>query len=507
MLAGADEISAGSVGLVYLAAILPSLGVKLSAPYWCDTPRPRASALKPHIILRSHDRPWAQQSKNLLCQRQGGSPRVCACASSSPHPARGCLGVRLQPVGRCSGQAGTLNGCSSAVRSSGGEKVRSGRGAAARRFPAVTYPARMWACALFMTGAFTTVALGSTRDAQLVGVAMAAVQVLWRARMCPALARVLVVPNLAQAVQLLRSHLAMCGQSSPEDMGLHILAAAAVSTHFPAAATCQRSAASGVRAVGWNSRWYDRLVLQGLAATRGEKRKHAHTCARGNLQSGLGEASCLALTARYPSRAAITLWSSGTGFAGTQARVLRARSPLAGHPLALCPVELGMSSHSWTGVVLGFEGFNPKPAVFHSSVTLGQGPAAGVAGYSWVGGLHTLGGLSLRSTLLLANALAAGFLATYHLLLQPPGAPEPRTPPLGGLEAASGSRELGGITPDPAGGSPRGAAALGLEDRGGRRRREGLVGLDDPALGHAGEDAQRLLGSAGAQGGAGAAAL
>ena len=33
-------------------------------------------------------------------------------------------------------------------------------------------------------------------------------------------------------------------------------------------------------------------------------------------QSGLGEASCLALTAQYQSRAAITLWSSGTGFAG-----------------------------------------------------------------------------------------------------------------------------------------------------------------------------------------------
>lgn len=34
MIAGANQISAGSIGLVYLAAILPALGVKLSAPYW-----------------------------------------------------------------------------------------------------------------------------------------------------------------------------------------------------------------------------------------------------------------------------------------------------------------------------------------------------------------------------------------------------------------------------------------------------------------------------------------
>ena len=34
------------------------------------------------------------------------------------------------------------------------------------------------------------------------------------------------------------------------------------------------------------------------------------------LQGGLGEASCLALTSYYSGRPAITLWSSGTGFAG-----------------------------------------------------------------------------------------------------------------------------------------------------------------------------------------------
>lgn len=34
MLAGANEITASAVGAVYLAAILPTLTVKLTAPYW-----------------------------------------------------------------------------------------------------------------------------------------------------------------------------------------------------------------------------------------------------------------------------------------------------------------------------------------------------------------------------------------------------------------------------------------------------------------------------------------
>ena len=34
-------------------------------------------------------------------------------------------------------------------------------------------------------------------------------------------------------------------------------------------------------------------------------------------QGGLGEASCLALCSFYDSRRALTLWSSGTGFAGS----------------------------------------------------------------------------------------------------------------------------------------------------------------------------------------------
>ncbi|KAK2078042.1 hypothetical protein QBZ16_003910 [Prototheca wickerhamii] len=78
------------------------------------------------------------------------------------------------------------------------------------------------------------------------------------------------------------------------------------------------------------------------------------------LGGGLGEASCLALTTRYgPRRGPLTLWSSGTGFAG-------------------------------------------------------------IAGYAWVAALHMWAGLSFRATLLLANSLAIGWLATYFLLLPRP---------------------------------------------------------------------------------------
>lgn len=34
MIAGANEISSGAVGLTYLCAIIPSLLVKLTGPYW-----------------------------------------------------------------------------------------------------------------------------------------------------------------------------------------------------------------------------------------------------------------------------------------------------------------------------------------------------------------------------------------------------------------------------------------------------------------------------------------
>lgn len=48
------------------------------------------------------------------------------------------------------------------------------------------------------------------------------------------------------------------------------------------------------------------------------------------------------------------------------------------------------------------------------------GMAAGVFGYSWVGLLHIVMGLSFKETLLLANMSSIAWLAVYHFLLQSP---------------------------------------------------------------------------------------
>ena len=50
------------------------------------------------------------------------------------------------------------------------------------------------------------------------------------------------------------------------------------------------------------------------------------------------------------------------------------------------------------------------------------GCIAGVAGYTWVGVLHTLLGFSFRTTLLAANATSAAWLLAFHLLLKQPAA-------------------------------------------------------------------------------------
>ncbi|KAL4854287.1 hypothetical protein ACK3TF_004978 [Chlorella vulgaris] len=78
-----------------------------------------------------------------------------------------------------------------------------------------------------------------------------------------------------------------------------------------------------------------------------------------SLQGGLGEASCLAMTSYYSGRPAITMWSSGTGFAG-------------------------------------------------------------VFGYAWIALLHLLGGMSFTATLLAANVTTVAWVAVYHLLLDSP---------------------------------------------------------------------------------------
>lgn len=57
---------------------------------------------------------------------------------------------------------------------------------------------------------------------------------------------------------------------------------------------------------------------------------------------------------------------------------------------------------------------------------------AGVAGYTWVGVLHTLLGFSFRATLLAANATSAAWLLAFHLLLkQPAGVSAPKMFPFG----------------------------------------------------------------------------
>lgn len=77
-------------------------------------------------------------------------------------------------------------------------------------------------------------------------------------------------------------------------------------------------------------------------------------------QSGLGEASCLALAGAYPHhRALLTAWASGTG-------------------------------------------------------------ASGMFGYAWVVLLHTVGGASLRSTLLASLCFPVAFLGAHFGMLRPP---------------------------------------------------------------------------------------
>jgi len=78
-----------------------------------------------------------------------------------------------------------------------------------------------------------------------------------------------------------------------------------------------------------------------------------------SLQSSLGEASCLALSSHFDSRVAITMWSSGTGFAG-------------------------------------------------------------VFGYAWVATMHLLLGFTFEITLLSALVLPVSWIAVFFVLLESP---------------------------------------------------------------------------------------
>lgn len=102
------------------------------------------------------------------------------------------------------------------------------------------------------------------------------------------------------------------------------------------------------------------FLFVGLGETRGVQLVGV-VCAA--LQSSIGEASCLALTSHFHSQTSITMWSSGTGFAG-------------------------------------------------------------VFGYAWVAFLHVMGGLSFRYTLLSALVLPLIWMYVFFYLL---GSPDGRT--------------------------------------------------------------------------------
>ena len=117
MIAGANEISSGAVGAVYLCAIGPTILVKLTAPYWWVVPPPPS----PHTLVR---------------MRQ-------------PDPALDSPTQRLShPTARPH-----------------------------RRFHLVPYSARVWAAAALMVAAYTSVALSRSLAPQLAGVALVALQV------------------------------------------------------------------------------------------------------------------------------------------------------------------------------------------------------------------------------------------------------------------------------------------------------------------------------------------
>ena len=105
MLAGANEISAGAVGLVYLAAVLPSLGVKLSAPYWCDTRQTFAGA-RHRVTLRSKSSMSAQQVNILPPERQLGSLVLYVQGPASCRTSLLAARVFVQPGTCCSARTG-----------------------------------------------------------------------------------------------------------------------------------------------------------------------------------------------------------------------------------------------------------------------------------------------------------------------------------------------------------------------------------------------------------------
>ena len=71
---------------------------------------------------------------------------------------------------------------------------------------------------------------------------------------------------------------------------------------------------------------------------------------------------------------------------------------------------------------------------------------SGVFGYSWVALLHTLGGLSLTATLLLANSTSVAWVAIMHCLLRPPAKSKAEEPPDVQVSLTAVHRHMLGLT-------------------------------------------------------------
>jgi len=138
MIAGANEISSGAVGAVYLCAIGPTILVKLTAPYWWVVggggggPRPPARAGAP-----PPPPPPPPPSPHTLVRMRQPDPALDSPTQRLSHPT-------ARPH---------------------------------RRFHLVPYSARVWAAAALMVAAYTSVALSRSLAPQLAGVALVALQV------------------------------------------------------------------------------------------------------------------------------------------------------------------------------------------------------------------------------------------------------------------------------------------------------------------------------------------
>ena len=146
------------------------------------------------------------------------------------------------------------------------------------------------------------------------------------------------------------------------------------------------------------------------------------TCAVTQPQGGIGEASCLAMCSFYDGRAAITLWSSGTGMAGVKlcdAQKIRGQSyQYDGHQIHDF-LRIYVSPASLRTSCL------PDPSCKQlwakkGGERLTEPVLPGVAGYTWVVSLHLLLRFSFKATLLVANATSVAWLLTFHLLLPAP---------------------------------------------------------------------------------------